>query len=121
MFFFDLPGTVNTSRLLNTLAGMHHIFSPITAAPVVMESTLSNSKVLTNILMKQGQTSIETIRLFWHQVDGREKSHLYATYGNVNNKTRLQGWKLEFMIANIFEKNARLLQKLSFKPFFTST
>src|SRR5690606_5356384 len=41
MFFFDLPGTVNTSGLLNTLAGMHHIFSPITADRVVMESTLS--------------------------------------------------------------------------------
>src|SRR5690606_38416327 len=46
MVFFDLTGTVNTSGLLNTLAGMHHIFSPITADRVVMESTLSFTDVL---------------------------------------------------------------------------
>ena len=38
--FFDLPGTVNTPGILKALAGMHHIFTPITADRVVMESTL---------------------------------------------------------------------------------
>src|SRR5258706_256807 len=38
--FFDLPGTVNTPGILRALAGMHHIFTPITADRVVMESTL---------------------------------------------------------------------------------
>lgn len=37
--FFDLPGTVNTTGILKALAGMHHIFTPITADRVVMEST----------------------------------------------------------------------------------
>lgn len=80
--FFDLPGTVNTPGVLTTLADMHHIFSPITADRVVVESTLSFTDVLTNVLMKRGQTSIKTIRLFWNQVDGREKSPLYKVYEN---------------------------------------
>jgi cellulose biosynthesis protein BcsQ len=81
--FFDLPGTVNTPGVLTTLAGVNYIFSPITADRVVIESTLSFTDVLTNVLMKKGRTSIEAIRLFWNQVDGREKSPLYKAYENV--------------------------------------
>src|SRR5690606_35267586 len=39
--FFDLPGTVNSAGILQTLMGMDYIFSPITADRVVVESTLS--------------------------------------------------------------------------------
>src|SRR5690606_32903797 len=88
--FFDLTGALISSGLMNTLAGMHRIFSPITADRVVMESTLSFTNVLTNVLMKQGQTSIETIRLFWRMVDGREKSQLCEIYGNVIIEVGLQ-------------------------------
>ncbi|WP_254640274.1 ParA family protein [Chitinophaga sp. GbtcB8] len=78
--FFDLPGTVNTPGGLTTLAGVHYIFSPITADRVVIESALSFTDVLTNVLMKKAQTEIESIRLFWNQVDGREKTALYEVY-----------------------------------------
>lgn len=83
LVFFDLPGTVNTSGLLSTLAGMNHIFSPITADRVVLESTLAFTDVMTNVLIKNGQTAIETIRLFWNQCDGREKSILYNHYDKI--------------------------------------
>ncbi|HRN72215.1 MAG TPA: ParA family protein [Ginsengibacter sp.] len=78
--FFDLPGTVNSAGILKTLAGMHHIFTPITADRVVMESTLIFTQVLNDVIRKQGSTNIETINLFWNQVDGREKSGLYNIY-----------------------------------------
>ncbi|SKA33043.1 Cellulose biosynthesis protein BcsQ [Chitinophaga eiseniae] len=81
--FFDLPGTVNTPGVLTTLAGVHHIFAPITADRVVVESTLGFIDVLVNVLMKKGNTNIETIHLFWNQVDGREKSSLYQAYESV--------------------------------------
>jgi len=83
VIFFDLPGTVNTAGVLTTLAGMHHIFSPITADRLVIESTLSFTDVLTNVLMRKSHTSIESIRLFWNQVDGREKTPLYEGYAKV--------------------------------------
>lgn len=83
IIFFDLPGTVNTPGLLSTLAGIQHIFSPITADRLIMESTLRFTDVMVNVLMKQGNTTIETIQLFWNQVDGREKSPLYESYEKV--------------------------------------
>ncbi|KAF5030744.1 Iron-sulfur cluster carrier protein [anaerobic digester metagenome] len=115
MVFFDLPGTVNTPGFLNTLAGMHHIFSPITADRVVMESTLSFTEVLTNVLMKQGHTSIETIRLFWNQVDGREKSNLYETYGNVIKEVGLQAMKTRIADSKRFRKESEVTAKTVFR------
>ena len=55
--FFDLPGTVNTPGILNALAGMHHIFTPIAADRVVMESTLIFTQLLQDVIMKKGETS----------------------------------------------------------------
>ena len=81
IIFFDLPGTVNTPGVLTTLAAMHYIFAPLSADRMVLESTLSFLHVLSAVLMAGGHTQIEAIRLFWNQVDKREKSMLYAIYG----------------------------------------
>ncbi|MCL8537644.1 ParA family protein [Chryseobacterium gallinarum] len=83
VIFFDLPGTVNSAGILKTLAGMHHIFTPIIADRVVMESTLVFTQVLNDVIRKQSATSIQSISLFWNQVDGREKSSLYGIYENL--------------------------------------
>lgn len=115
MVFFDLPGTVNTPGLLNTLAGMQHIFSPITADRVVMESTLSFTDVLTNVLIKQGHTSIETIRLFWNQVDGREKSLLYETYENIIKEIGLQAMETRIADSKRFRKEGEATAKTVFR------
>ncbi len=73
--FFDLPGTVNSVGILQTLAGMNAIFSPITADRLVMESTLSFLQVLSQLFKKENYTN--RVYLFWNMVDGREKSNLY--------------------------------------------
>lgn len=38
--FFDLPGTINNASIVNTIATMDHIFCPIAADRVVMESSI---------------------------------------------------------------------------------
>lgn len=87
--FFDLPGTVNTPGIMKVLASINYIFSPITADRVVMESTLAFTQIITGILMKQPQVSIKNVHLFWTQVDGRERSPLYAYYGNFIRSLKL--------------------------------
>lgn len=115
MIFFDLPGTVNTAGLLRTLAGMQHIFSPIIADRVVMESTLSFTDVLTNVLVKQGHTSIETIRLFWNQVDGREKTPLYESYEKVIAGLGLTLMKTQITDSKRFRKESEAITKAVFR------
>lgn len=62
--FFDFPGTVNSAGILKTLAGMHHIFTPIIADRVMMESKLVFTQVLNDVVRKQGATVIQSISLF---------------------------------------------------------
>ena len=73
--FFDLPGTVNSGGVLQTLANMDYIFSPIAADRVVMESTL-------RFATKLKETLVDT-DLLWNMVDGREKSELYGVYEEI--------------------------------------
>ena len=68
VILFDMPGTVNTAGILPLLAQMHHIFSPITADRVVIESTLSFTEVLSNIIAKNTEGAIKSVHLFWNQV-----------------------------------------------------
>lgn len=115
IIFFDLPGTVNTSGLLNTLAGIQHIFSPITADRLVMESTLRFTDVMANVLMKKGSTSIETIQLFWNQVDRREKSPLYESYEKVITDLGLHLMDSRITDSKRFRKESEALAKTIFR------
>lgn len=81
--FFDLPGTVNNAGVVQTIARMDYIFSPIAADRVVMESTLRFVTVLNDTLVTTGKSNIKGLHLLWNMVDGREKSELYDIYENV--------------------------------------
>ena len=115
VIFFDLPGTVNTPGILKALAGMHHIFTPITADRVVMESTLVFSQLLQNIIMKQGETSIESINLFWNQVDGRESTPLYNVYDNLIDELGLSLMRSRIKNSTRFRKESEVNSKTIFR------
>lgn len=115
VIFFDLPGTVNTPGILKALAGMHHIFTPITADRVVMESTLVFSQLLQNIIMKQGETSIESINLLWNQVDGRESTPLYNVYNNLIDELGLSLMRSRIKNSTRFRKESEVNSKTIFR------
>lgn len=113
--FLDLPGTVNTAGILKTLASVHHIFSPITADRLVLESTLSFTDVLTNVLMKEKYTEIKSIQLFWNQVDGREKTALYNNYSQVIKELGLRLMETTITDSKRFRKEGEALAKTVFR------
>jgi len=113
--FLDLPGTVNTAGILSTLANVHYIFSPITADRIVLESTLSFTDVLTNILMKKKHTEIKSIQLFWNQVDGREKTPLYENYNKVIKDLGLQLMETSITDSKRFRKEGETVAKTVFR------
>ena len=113
--FFDLPGTVNTPGILKALAGMHHIFTPITADRVVMESTLIFTQLLQDVIMKKGETSIETINLFWNQVDGRESTPLYGVYNQLIKQLGLSLMQSQIKSSTRFRKESEVDSKTVFR------
>ena len=81
--FFDLPGTINTRGVIDTLACMDYIFTPISSDRISLESTLSFSAVIKQAVTDNADTDNKGIYLFWNMVDGREKTPLYAMYEKV--------------------------------------
>jgi cellulose biosynthesis protein BcsQ len=115
VIFFDLPGTVNTPGILKALAGMHHIFTPITADRLVMESTLVFTQLMTDVIMKKGETSIKNISLFWNQVDGRERSPLYDIYNELISDLGLSIMNSQIMNSMRFRKESEADAKTVFR------
>lgn len=113
--FFDLPGTVNTPGILKALAGMHHIFTPIMADRLVMESTLIFSQLLQEVIMKKGDTSIKTINLFWNQVDGRESTPLYGVYNKLIEQLGLSLMESQVKNSTRFRKESEPNSKSVFR------
>lgn len=115
IIFFDLPGTVNTPGILKALAGMHHIFTPITADRVVMESTLIFTQLLQDVIMKKGETSIKTVNLFWNQVDGRESTPLYLIYNQLIEQLGLSVMQNQIKNSTRFRKESETDSKTVFR------
>jgi cellulose biosynthesis protein BcsQ len=115
VIFFDLPGTVNTPGILKALAGMHHIFTPVIADRVVMESTLVFTQLMQDVIMKKGETSIKSINLFWNQVDGRERSKLYEVYDKLIAELGLRLMESRIMNSMRFRKESEADVKAVFR------
>lgn len=113
--FFDLPGTVNTPGILKALAGMNHIFTPITADRLVMESTLIFTQLLQDVIMKKEETSIKTINLFWNQVDGRESTPLYGVYNQLIEQLGLSLMQSQIKNSTRFRKESEVHSKTVFR------
>ena len=113
--FFDLPGTVNTPGILKALRGMNHIFTPIMADRLVMESTLIFTQLLQDVIMKKGETSIESINLFWNQVDGRESTPLYDVYNKLIAELGLSLMRSRIKNSTRFRKESEMDSKAIFR------
>ncbi|GHT34185.1 conjugal transfer protein TraA [Bacteroidia bacterium] len=90
VIFFDLPGTLNSKGVVNTLATMDYIFTPVSADRFVLESTLQFALMLNENIISIGKGRIKGLHLFWNMVDGREKTPLYEAYENAIGELGLQ-------------------------------
>jgi cellulose biosynthesis protein BcsQ len=90
IIFFDLPGTLNSSGVIRTLATMDYIFTPISADRFVLESTLQYATMLNDHIISAGKGNLKGLYMFWNMVDGREKSPLYEAYENAISELGLQ-------------------------------
>ena len=115
IIFFDLPGTVNNAGVVQTLARMDYIFSPIAADRVVMESTLRFVVVLNDTLVTTGKSNIKGLYLLWNMVDGREKSELYDVYEHVISELGLSVLKTYLPDSKRFRRELSIGHKALFR------
>ena len=117
VIFFDMPGTLNTDGVLDLLAEMDFIFSPISADRLVVESTLQFLSLFNDNLITTGIAKAKDVNLFWTMVDGREKTSLYDMYNSV---VKDLGQKI---MTTTIPDSKRYRREITFdkKPIFRST
>lgn len=80
---FDLPGTISTKGVISTISAMDHVFVPMKADKLVMESTVSFAQMVYHNLVLNNDAPIKGLHLFWTMIDRREKTVLYEQYEQV--------------------------------------
>jgi cellulose biosynthesis protein BcsQ len=113
--FFDLPGTINSESIVNTLATMDYIFTPIAADRVVMESSVKFASVVNEHLISTGKSNIKGLHLVWNMVDGREKTELYEVYEKVCAELALPVLKTFLPDSKRFRKETTTDRKAVFR------
>lgn len=86
---FDLPGTIKSKGVLQCIACMDYIFTPITSDKIVLESSLAFALTVKQVLVDNLAYDVKDIHLFWNMVDERERTHLYDSYGETITKLGL--------------------------------
>lgn len=114
-FWTDMGEPAWSNEEATDRLNMKHFFTPITADRVVMESTLVFTQLLQDVIMKKGETSIETINLFWNQVDGRESTPLYEIYNQLMEQLGLSLMHSQIKNSTRFRKESEENSKTVFR------
>ncbi len=80
VIFIDLPGTLNSEGILQTIASLDYIFAPVSADRMVLSSTLEFASLINDRIISTGHGKLSGVFLLWNMVDAREKSDLYKVY-----------------------------------------
>lgn len=115
IIFFDMPGTVNSKGVIDTIAQMDYIFTPIVADRVVMESSMKFATIINENLISLGKGRVKGIYLLWNKVDAREKSEVYNQYENCINILALPVLKTRLPDSKRFRKETGDVRKSVFR------
>ena len=85
----DLPGTVAAPGIFRLLARLDHLFIPLKADKLVLESALSFARAVDEQLVHNDAHRLTGLHLFWTMVDRRERTPLYESYGKAFAAFRL--------------------------------
>ena len=85
----DLPGTVAAPGIFRLLAQLDHLFIPLKADKLVLESALSFARAVDERLVHNDAHRLTGLHLFWTMVDRRERTPLYESYGKAFAAFRL--------------------------------
>ena len=84
IIFFDLPGTVNNTGIINLILNMNYIFIPIIADRRVLQSSLAFVMTIREYMKAfAGKINLEGIYMFWNKVDKREHTELYSYFNSI--------------------------------------
>ena len=81
--------TLRSVGVIQTVASMHHIFIPLKADNIVMQSSLQFAAVIEEELVARRNCDLRGIHLFWNMIDKRERKETYESWNKVMRASRL--------------------------------
>ena len=102
--FFDLPGTVFSPGIINSMLNMDFIFCPIITDRLVMQSSLTFATTIQQYLEKSPKIPLKSIYLFWNQVIKSGNKNLYDAYNIIIEKLNLNLLKTEIPLTIKYRK-----------------
>ncbi|SCI25946.1 ParA family protein [uncultured Bacteroides sp.] len=116
--FFDLPGTVNSPGVLETIINMDYLFTPVVQDRMVMQSSLSFVGTLQDFIRRYPKAPLKAIRLFWNKIDGRVSREVYRHYNSIFGKIGLQTLDTVMPDMERYNKEASAGGRLLFRSTF---
>lgn len=77
---FDFPGSTAVKGVMTLVSAMRHVFIPMKACKMVMESSITFARVISRGFADRGD---EGVHMFWTMIDRRERTPLYEQYEKV--------------------------------------
>lgn len=81
--FVDLPGTVNTTGVFQSIINMDYVFVPITQERMVMQSSMTFVLAVREYLFHHKEVPLRNIYMFWNKMDKRVSKNLYNAYTEI--------------------------------------
>ena len=117
LIIVDLPGTVNSSGVINTIVNMDYVITPIIPDRIVMQSSLSFSTIVWDYAKTSKEAPLREFLFFWTRKDARASTEVFDAYNIIMQK-------LEFTVLDtIIPETNRYNKELSLttRNFFRCT
>ncbi len=117
LIIVDLPGTVNSEGVINTIVNMDYVITPIVPDRIVMQSSLSFSIAVWEYAKANKETPLQEFFFFWNRKDARASTEVFDAYNAIMQK--LEFTVLDTIIPDTNRYNKEL--SLATRNFFRCT
>lgn len=106
LVLFDLPGTLNTTGVFQSILNMDYVFTPITQERMVMLSSMSFVLAVREYLLYHKEVSLRGIYMFWNRMDKRVSKDLYNAYTTIFRSLKIPVLETAIPSAERYNKDA---------------
>lgn len=106
LVLFDLPGTVNTPGVLQSIINMDHVFTPIIQERMSMQSSVSFVLAIREFMLHHKEVPLHDIHMFWNRMDKRVSKDLYNAYSEIFRSLKLPVLDTTIPSAERYNKDA---------------
>lgn len=106
LVLFDLPGTVNTTGVFQTIINMDHVFTPIVQERMSMQSSMNFVLTIREFLLHHKEAPLRDIHMFWNRMDRRVSKDMYNAYSEIFRSLQLPVLETTIPSAERYNKDA---------------